>query len=838
MSKKKQVEFEDAPEDWIFALDVGTRTIIGVVGTEHNGHFTVLAATVLEHVQRAMLDGQVHDIGRVVDGAAQVKKILEDKLKHRLRNVAIAAAGRVLKTSQVHVSREADDSKGIDAQTVGALEMEGVRMAQDVLFADAAKDDRSLFHCVGYSVIHYYLDNYKMTNLLSHKGRVVSLDLLATFLPHMVIDSLYTVMERIGLTVVSMTLEPIAALNVAIPNDLRLLNLALVDIGAGTSDIAITKGGSVISYAMAPIAGDELTEAIAQNYLLDFNMAEKMKLDACNHNENVQFTDILDNHMTVASDEVFAVMAPVIAELAQTVSTKILESNAGKAPNAVFLVGGGSQVKGLAAQIAELLGLPAERVAVRNRSIAKNVTFQEDILTGPECITPLGIMVTAAQQAGKDFFHVTVGEQKIRLFQAKKMAVADALLSAGYVPDQLIGKSGATVRFLLNGVEKSVRGESGTAAEISLNGEACGLMTEVHAGDHILVKTATRGKDAAPRVGDYLHTVQPVTLVHPDGTLEFPNVAVLNGEALNGMPLNGVVQSGAALNGEAQNGMPLNGVVQNGAALNVAVLNGRPLNGVVQNGAALNGEALNGMPLNGVVQSGAALNGEAFTRKAIHGTVFPGIREMFEIRIGNGDALTVCLPGSLREMLTMAEIDGENHSFFKNGQTIAIDTPLSEGDKIVCMPKHNVETPQLEDSGREVSLMVAMEGMKASTGDTFMDKKGSSLSQTDKPTENKFSATGDTALQRIQEKDQSVSPVPKKDVDSAFGSNDKFIYVNDEKICIANWKNDMMFVDIFTYCAFDLTTPKGTVVLKRNGFDAGFTDILAEQDHLEIYWNE
>ncbi len=58
---------------------------------------------------------------------------------------------------------------------------------------------------------------------------------------------------------------------------MRRLNVALVDIGAGTSDIAITNLGTVIAYGMVPIAGDEVTEAISDHYLLDFPLAEKAK---------------------------------------------------------------------------------------------------------------------------------------------------------------------------------------------------------------------------------------------------------------------------------------------------------------------------------------------------------------------------------------------------------------------------------------------------------------------------------------------------------------------------------------------------------------------------------
>ena len=84
-------------------------------------------------------------------------------------------------------------------------------------------------------------------------------------------------MNKVGLRVNNLTLEPIAAIEAVVPQKLRLLNIALVDIGAGTSDIAISSKESIASYGMVPQAGDEVTEAIVQECLVDFNTAEYIK---------------------------------------------------------------------------------------------------------------------------------------------------------------------------------------------------------------------------------------------------------------------------------------------------------------------------------------------------------------------------------------------------------------------------------------------------------------------------------------------------------------------------------------------------------------------------------
>jgi cell division protein FtsA len=519
-------------DDHIFALDIGTRTVVGLVGIEKDDHFDIIAADILEHSSRAMLDGQIHDIAKVAAGAKKIKESLEAKVGYPLKKVAIAAAGRVLKTCQVLVERTIDEGRQIDAQLVSALEMQGIQKAQQLLETEILKNDRNPFYCVGFSVVESLLNDCPISNLIGHKGYKVGMQILATFLPHMVVDSLYTVMERIGLEVTSMTLEPIAALNIAIPKDLRMLNLALVDVGAGTSDIAITKGGSVIGYSMVPIAGDELTEAIAQHYLVDFNTAEKMKLDVCKGLETIEFTDILDNRILVLSEEVQSIINPVILSLAQTISDKIKEANGGKSPNAIFLVGGGSQAPGLCAAVASLSGLAKDRVAVRNRTIAKNISYQGDILQGPECITPFGILVTAAQLRGKDFFHVMVNEKKIKLYNARKMSVSDALLLAGFVPDQLIGKSGKNLRFTLNGMEKIVRGEHSIPAEIQVNDLAANLTTPVVAGDRITVKEAEKGADAKVTVGYYIDISKPVRLVFKGMDIEIRSVILLNGKTV------------------------------------------------------------------------------------------------------------------------------------------------------------------------------------------------------------------------------------------------------------------------------------------------------------------
>ena len=80
------------PDNYVFGLDIGTRSLVGTIGYEDSYGFHIVAMEVMEHATRAMLDGQVHDISVVGEEIKQVKEKLERKINRKLSGVCIAAA--------------------------------------------------------------------------------------------------------------------------------------------------------------------------------------------------------------------------------------------------------------------------------------------------------------------------------------------------------------------------------------------------------------------------------------------------------------------------------------------------------------------------------------------------------------------------------------------------------------------------------------------------------------------------------------------------------------------------------------------------------------------------
>ncbi len=487
------------PEDKkiVFALDIGTRSVIGVLGYWQDHEFRVIDFEQAFHMRRAMRDGQIEDIDLVATVVNNVKTALEERSGLKFDKVSIAAAGRALKTAEASFTTDLIENEAINENLLQYMEYSAIESAQSSFEKSNAAPELAIkdYYCVGYSVKSYLLDNYKIKNLLGQKGHQATVEIIAAFLPSSVLVSLYAVTAKCNLDVENLTLEPIAAIHAVVPEDIRFLNIALVDIGGGTSDIALSKDGSIIAYDMVTTAGDEITETLMKKYLTNFNSAEDMKF-AMTNMEDIEIKDILGIKTTITAEEIYETSKPAIEALADAISQRILLIN-GSAPAAVFLVGGGSQIRGLSAFIAEKLGMPESRVALGLVNTDNGITLFSDKLLSPTYVTPIGIGIVSALYKGCDFFSVKVNDKKIMLFNHQKIKALDALVLAGIKPTSLVGISAPNLVFTINGNRRVVKGSPSIPGKIEVNGKPANIETLVSQGDEIKVKTAKNGDTPA-----------------------------------------------------------------------------------------------------------------------------------------------------------------------------------------------------------------------------------------------------------------------------------------------------------------------------------------------------
>ncbi|MBR5229623.1 MAG: pilus assembly protein PilM [Firmicutes bacterium] len=498
--KKQKAPLSRKPQgELVFALDIGTRSIIGIVGKVEGDLFNVLAIESEEHTKRSMKDGQIENIDQVAQVAKKVKKRLEDKLGVTLKKVCIAAAGRTLRTQKASYEIQLEQTQYIDKELISRLEVGAVSAAEEAFNKESFAEDEEAgrgFFLVGYSVLSYFLDNFNISSLKDHRGKNLRAEIIATFLPAEVVDSLYMTMQKCDLEVTSLTLEPIAAINAAIPQDLRLLNLALVDIGAGTSDIAVCRDGGITGYTMATVAGDEITETIMKQYLVDFGTAEMLKMQY-SEKDIITFTNILGFEESVKKEELTALIREPLENLSKEIVRCVEEINNG-VPSAIFLAGGGSKLAGLKEAVSEHLNMESRRVAIAGGNFRLSAFSDKYDLNNPEYATPLGIAVSSGLNLLHDSLQILLNSKPAKVFKSGELRIIDVLMMNGYGYSHILGHSGKGLAVTFEGKRKVFYGERPLPAVLKLNGEPAVISDTVQSGDKVEFVPAVSGDDARP----------------------------------------------------------------------------------------------------------------------------------------------------------------------------------------------------------------------------------------------------------------------------------------------------------------------------------------------------
>lgn len=484
----------------IFALDIGTRKIAGLLMRKTSDCYEILHTVIKEQLPTAMQDGQIHDIPKV---AAVIKQVCDEIAKYTNQSVtqaAVAAAGRSLITQHGQATKELEPNQEITPQKLHELELSALQDAINQINQHKSRTSIDTFLCVGYTTIQRYLDDQPIQNLLGHQGYSASVEIIATFLPRIVIDSLSSALRLAGLRMSSLTLEPIAAMHTVVPQSMRMLNLALVDIGAGTSDIAISANGTIKAYGMVSEAGDLITRIIADKYLLDFMEAEKVKCQLSS--KSISCEDVLGNQREIDSSSVLTLIKPAVSQLAAKISSEISALNEGP-PKGVMLIGGGSLTPQIAEQISKQLQLPANLVRIRERAALKEIKGAQQHL-GPQLITPICIGYHHLDGLAMQLQKVEVNNQVVQFLKMPNTTVGDALINAGYTVHELLGTREERFNIYVNQKHYSLTSGREESAEIYCNGKPASINSLLTGNDKIEISQQKSKENPPVLLGDVI----------------------------------------------------------------------------------------------------------------------------------------------------------------------------------------------------------------------------------------------------------------------------------------------------------------------------------------------
>ncbi|MEI8338473.1 hypothetical protein EBZ57_01970 [bacterium] len=331
-------------DKYLVALDIGTEFVKALIGKVQDDGVSVEIVGVGKCHQALsdMQAGAISDIAGVVENCDKALNIAEEEAGVSVRTAVIGIAGELVKgtTTTVRVARQKAD-KPLDIEEMEKIiavvqERAQLKAKQQLAWELGGKDvDVRL---VNSALVSIEIDGYPVTNPIGFQGKDVVVQLYTAFAPMIHIGALEKTAEELDLDLLAVAAEPFAVSRAVIGNDPNQnLSAILMDIGGGTTDIAVVNEGGVQGTKMFGIGGRAYTHAIERDLSIDFQKAERYKLGLSDD--------------TLPSDKKAAVES-AIEKTADTwvggIELALSEFNKlDHLPHRMFLCGGGSSLESL-----------------------------------------------------------------------------------------------------------------------------------------------------------------------------------------------------------------------------------------------------------------------------------------------------------------------------------------------------------------------------------------------------------------------------------------------------------------------------------------------------------
>ncbi len=318
----------------ITGLDIGTEYVKVVQCIVENEQLKVVGLGRSKQKLTDMQSGAVMDIASVVDNCDNALSMAEQMSNITIRDVVIGLAGeliqgKVTSTAYRRLQPEVPIELNELFDVSGDIEKKAMQKSKEALSWNTGQEDPEI-ELINAAVIDVYIDGYRVTNPIGFQGKDVTLDIYNAFAPLVHIGAIKTIANRLDLRLLTLTAEPFAVAK-GISEDSEF-SAIVIDIGGGTTDIAIINNGGIMGTKMFAIGGRSFTKKITQILDLDFARAEIAKLEHCSKSLKGKKMDILKRTML---DDALVWRGGVEIALSEF-------DNIDQLPNKILLCGGGS----------------------------------------------------------------------------------------------------------------------------------------------------------------------------------------------------------------------------------------------------------------------------------------------------------------------------------------------------------------------------------------------------------------------------------------------------------------------------------------------------------------
>lgn len=266
---------------YIVALDIGTEFVKALIGKVADGHVEIIGVGRQRQRLTDMQSGAVTDIAGVVDNCDAALKLAEEMAGVVAKDTVIGIAGELVKGTSTTIKYKRTDPQakvelGELRKILDRVQHRAYERARETLAWETGQKEIDV-QTVNTAIVDVQIDGYRVTNPIGFQGRDVSIQLFNAFAPMVHVGSLQTVAGNLDLNLVNIAAEPFAVAK-SVGDEDGDFSAIFIDIGGGTTDIALVNNGGVEGTTMFAIGGRSFTKRIGQVAGVSFEQAEQMKL--------------------------------------------------------------------------------------------------------------------------------------------------------------------------------------------------------------------------------------------------------------------------------------------------------------------------------------------------------------------------------------------------------------------------------------------------------------------------------------------------------------------------------------------------------------------------------
>lgn len=324
---------------YVVGLDIGTEYVKALIAQVKDDQIEIIGVGRQHQAFNDMQAGAIADIGAVVANCDKALNMAEQQAGVSVRTAVIGIAGELVKGTTITVRcHRKNPSKALDIaeveQIIRLVQERAEKKARQQITMELGGKDLEI-RLVNSALVGLTIDGYQVTNPIGFQGKEVVVQLYTAFAPLIHIGALERTAQELDLDLLAVAAEPFAVARSVIGDDQNAtMSAVLMDVGGGTTDIAVINEGGVQGTKMFGIGGRAYTRSVERAVDVSFEEADKLKLDLSTNKVSKAQRAQLEAALTRTANVWVSGVELALGEFPQL----------DHLPNKVYLCGGGSSL--------------------------------------------------------------------------------------------------------------------------------------------------------------------------------------------------------------------------------------------------------------------------------------------------------------------------------------------------------------------------------------------------------------------------------------------------------------------------------------------------------------